>query len=400
MCAPTADAVTWVCAICDDTFEDNDGLHYGLAGLAEGKCACGACVVACDWCGTVVLKDAVNGRGGSETAGNDTVCLVCYENSSVCDDCGQRVHVDCMNTLCGVDRRVCDTCRRSYLYCSDCDTNYHEESDGCDCSSDEDEDEDDSHRADDCNPRWRMQTTDQELLTPTLLTLGVELEFEYMRGDRDEARRVARALPITGCLKHDGSLDDGAEWCSLPASWQRWMAEKAQMKAGLVALARTGARSHEPATCGLHIHMRKSAWTNITIYKLLRLVYGDPAFTLALSRRARAKLQQWAALEDPTKMVRKALSKLGEDEESSRYVAVNLETPHDTIELRFFRGTLKAETFWLSLEFAAAAWLWAQEAPVQQADSVHFRKWLATLAPNQYPDLRTWLSKKGLDQCV
>jgi hypothetical protein len=391
-------AVTeYLCAVCGKVFDSPDELHAGsdIGGLDNEEYVCEDCVVTCDWCNEVVLRVERRGYVGTRRTGTgEYICEDCWDDEAViCEDCAERYRENDTTFISGSDTRVCMGCRdNNYYYCDDCDTHYRE-GDGCNCTEVEEE----------CHTpprRWPIQVADKESLHPTLLSLGVELEYEYMGHDRNLVNDAAKALPLTACIKGDGSLEDGQEWCSLPATWQRWCADKPRVMAGLVALQRTGARSHEPATCGLHIHMRRSAWTSITIYKLLRLIYGDPAFTLALSRRARNKLAQWAALEDPAKIARKAMAKLGENERSERYVAVNLDTPHNTIELRFFRGTLKAETFWLSLEFAAAAWEWAQTAPMALAGSTHFRQWLTALEPKQYPELRTWLTKKGLNVCA
>ena len=115
-----------------------------------------------------------------------------------------------------------------------------------------------------------------------------------------------------------------------------------------------GCSSHKAETCGLHVHISRSAFgesvleQEASIARLLFFVEKNWNELLKFSRRTNRQLERWAARygykDTPKEMMDQAKNhRLG------RYTCVNL-TNANTIEIRIFRGTLKYNTFLATLQ--------------------------------------------------
>src|SRR5690606_36382259 len=100
--------------------------------------------------------------------------------------------------------------------------------------------------------------------------------------------------------KRDGSLDDGIEIVSHPADYDYHL-NKLPWERILNCLREAGYRSHDPVTCGLHIHISREAFgsdheTQLDrIHRLLYIVEKFWPYWLKLSRRNELSMKQWAA---------------------------------------------------------------------------------------------------------
>ena len=154
-------------------------------------------------------------------------------------------------------------------------------------------------------------------------------------------------------IKHDGSLSDGMELVSHPmtlAFHQREMPWRDVFREAV----RMGYTSHQARTCGLHIHVNRTAFGDTeqeqedVIARILYFVENHWNELLRFSRRTRTQMEQWAARygrkDDP-----KAVLDHAKRNEFERYKCVNL-TNTETIEFRMFRGTLKWNTFLATLQ--------------------------------------------------
>jgi len=115
-------------------------------------------------------------------------------------------------------------------------------------------------------------------------------------------------------------------------------------------------RSHQTQTCGLHIHVNRSAFGKTyeeqedVIARIVFFVENHWNELLKFSRRSEYAINRWASRygisENTQETYQKAKSKhLG------RYTAVNIETyDYKTIEFRLFRGTLRYKTFIATLQ--------------------------------------------------
>jgi len=181
---------------------------------------------------------------------------------------------------------------------------------------------------------------------------GIELEVEV---DEKLDRRTVYAkniLKLMGdfiIVKHDGSIKDlntgkviGFEIVTVPASEE---AQKEKWNLFFDNLPK-GLRSYDTKTCGLHIHCSRQPLTQLTIAKMLLFVNSKenaPFITTIAGRPP----NQFCKIQD--KCYQDASPKYPKD----RYEALNLYN-RDTVEFRIFRGTLKRESMFKSLEFCAA----------------------------------------------
>lgn len=183
---------------------------------------------------------------------------------------------------------------------------------------------------------------------------GVELEMEdnrnYGRNLHTDADWLNNKLGFTYC-KRDGSLTNGLEMVSHPASFNFWMGKKDVLEEAFKEMIHLGYNSHDNGHCGLHVHL-----------SLMPLLEANPNAASAMlvlvdrfwdelvcfSRRTEHQLAQWARRYYTKDKPYEDLAKMNK-REGVRYMAVNLQNKH-TIELRIFRGTLKIETFIATLQ--------------------------------------------------
>ena len=115
-----------------------------------------------------------------------------------------------------------------------------------------------------------------------------------------------------------------------------------------------GYRSHQTQTCGLHIHVNRSAFGETAeeqedvISRIVYFVENHWNELLKFSRRTEANINRWASRYGISTTA-KDTYKNAKDKHMGRYVAVNLEN-YDTIEFRIFRGTLNYKTFIATLQ--------------------------------------------------
>ncbi len=187
---------------------------------------------------------------------------------------------------------------------------------------------------------------------------GIELEIDDGGETDNNARQIMDIVNYPKehiYCKHDGSLNDGFEIVSHPATldyhlnniaWDKIMHKARQL----------GYYSHTARTCGLHIHINRAALgTSVEEQDntIGRIVFFFEKFwdkILRFSRRTEYQANHWASryggnTENPKETLKSAKSSgLG------RYTAVNLENTF-TVELRIFRGTLRYKTFVATLQF-------------------------------------------------
>jgi hypothetical protein len=98
--------------------------------------------------------------------------------------------------------------------------------------------------------------------------------------------------------------------------------------------------------------------------------------------------ERWARI-DPNKKVSD-----GGKINPNRYEAINLQNRH-TVEFRLFKGTLKRESFFRSLEFVDALVHFCMPANNGIADCIGLDKFFAHVDKNkkQYPNLHTFVNQ-------
>ena len=228
---------------------------------------------------------------------------------------------------------------------------------------------------------------------------GVELEIDGA-GEYDSNADKILAIgnldePRVYC-KHDGSLDEGFEIVSHPATLDSHM-HSFPWEQMMNAAVSMGYRSHQATTCGLHVHISRDAFgrteqaQEAAIARLLFFVEKHWNELLKFSRRTNRQLERWAARygykDTPKEMMDYAKSY-----HYGRYTCVNL-TNTETVEIRIFRGTLKYNTFIATLQLVNRLC----DVAIYLTDSeLHAMSWSDFTAGITEPELIQYLKERRL----
>lgn len=338
----------------------------------------------CADCGDYVRTDE------SYTGSDDkSYCQRCFDrNFTTCYGCGETVHTENTHYSPSGSRPYCESCFDDrYSTCDGCGEAFRREypDDDCHCDDCREEEEPSAIRPYSYKPTPLFQGKG-------LLHLGFELEVQSKgrveEGLGEMAQKVIDILPYTYC-KEDGSVHGGFEIVSHPLTPDFIRENKSQFNRMLHTLSTAAFTSHKTGQCGLHVHISRKALSPLSIYKMQKLVYENPYRMIPLSRRAGestyAKVTEMA-----TDLPKKTLSKY----HPSRYEAINLQNEH-TVEVRIFRGSLRPESFFGTLQFAEAIVGFCNITAIPDITWDAFCAYVAT-SPKVYADLITCMKSKNV----
>lgn len=384
-----------VCSICGETTTEYIEV--------DGNIVCNSCkddnVYFCDCCGRAVLEN------NSHYIDNQTFCNRCFaETYSCCDCCGEMVN---RYDMCWTHEgdHICKSCAdMEYHTCENCgdlvheDNCYWDDNENCYCNN--------------CWHEMKNKVIHGYYYKPNPifyggfpcdnpLFMGIELEIDRAGEYEDNARRV---LDIVNAerehiyCKHDGSLCDGFEIVSHPATleyhtinikWAELMTEALTM----------GYRSHDSGTCGLHVHVSRRALGDTyeeqekTISKILYFVENNWDSILRFTRRTKEQMDDWASRygieKDPLTTYSKAKGY------GDRYHCVNL-CNENTIEFRMFRGTLKYSTFLATLQFVNLVCEVCKVASIERITNMTWVDFVSLVDTEKHKELTEYLEIRGL----
>lgn len=389
--------------------------------------------IQCDWCGDDM------GEAYAEAYNGDDICEDCHDNASeTCDECGEIHHDDEMFNV--RHHTVCRGCKDDYTTeCDSCgnlewDDHIHTDDNSSLCDSCYD----DYYRCNNCenfvhryNVMWNRYDDaycthcyeeESDLINsygykPDVQFYGyaiqgdyygVELEVDTPEDDYVDLHEAAESVLswTDGELynKEDGSLDNGFELVTHPCSFDYHMDEM-QWTEILKDLQRSGLRSHDVGTCGIHVHISRKGFgdtideQDLNVAKLLLVVEKFWDEMVTFSRRTHNQMRRWAAsYAEVNGMSRGSLCErelLETAKNSARYFAVNLEnTP--TIELRLFRGTLNPNTFKATLQFVKALHSLIIDYSIDEIHSMSWNGIARYLERQGYVELNNYLEQRGL----
>lgn len=354
------------CAHCSTKKEDMfliDGVPY-----------CAKCILElriCEDCGALLIEDIHEFEGSY-------YCENCFHNTfSYCDNCGKIIYTDDSYYI--ADAIYCEHCRdrlfyqcddcgeyfdsddvyqdsnsvychrcfeRSYYFCDTCSCIVH-----CDnvCTNDygtycescfEDVENSASIHAYNYTPNLLFHGTGPYF--------GIELEID--KGNREEfiEEFIEEFSSDTFYLKNDGSLsDNGVEIVSHPHGYDEILAIDWQALSRLAL--KHEFRSHDTDTCGLHIHISRKNLADRQIGRIIYIYEKLYADMLKFSRRREENLSRWAGRYDPPLDCSYTAIYDYAKNQNTRYRAINIKNSQ-TIEFRFFRGTLKPDTIKASIQ--------------------------------------------------
>ena len=330
------------------------------------------------------------------------ICPECLDNNVVlCTRCGERIwrEDDQGDEVSG---HLCQTCYdRYYNTCDECRTvipeqdAYYEDDDRVLCH--------DCH----CLRRSRYSINDYSYKPDPIfygsdtLYMGVEIELDEGGESDNQARKlleIANAESERIYCKHDGSLNDGFEVVSHPMTLDYHM-KSMPWQAVLEKAKQLDYRSHQAKTCGLHVHVNRTAFgDNIAeqedvIARILYFFEKHWEELLKFSRRTHRQMEQWANRYGYKDSPMEILDTAKKGFRGFRYTAVNL-TNSATIEFRLFRGTLRYNSFIAALQIIDRI---CAMATCLNDDELKQLSWTTFVAGcTQYPELVQYLKERRL----
>ena len=328
------------------------------------------------------------------------LCRDCGERSEDCERCNRRMHIDEAYSMPG-EGYYCYSCyENNTWFCEACDVRNRSGEACYDC--DESEDAPRAAYVHDYSykPDPNFCSLPDEVTSIRTAYMGYELEIEFPKNRHDYTNGAELVTSLANAdeyesnvyLKRDGSLEYGFEVVSHPAtlayhqsrdlSWMRRIADE------------VGARSWGTGTCGLHVHISRSAIrSNVHLYMFWHLFIDNKA---QMTRLAGRDSDRWATFDN----VRPKIMKVIKGEMNPyRYEAVNL-TNWNTIEIRMFRGSLRPERVLMALELTGAAMRYTSTLHTHDVIQHallwdNFASWVRSNA-DTYPNLIQYLDKYSL----
>ena len=411
------------CSYCSDEF-DLDDLHRDSA----GDYGCSDCVGTCDSCSTVEARDDMHytdrdlvlcdncaiccdrcsdytHRDDSYTVNDDrsTYCLGCYENNTwYCEGC-EVTYDDGYDYSYVQGSSYCDSCYSSECYyCDDCDESFRD-ADPCECRNDS------GSRPCRCRGKVHDYNCKPPLVfigdSPKQLYMGFELECQIGNYFSESVDYASQALAGIAQLKSDSSIGaDGFEIVTQPHTHAHYR-DKSQALWQVIDNLRTDfkARSWDTDTCGLHIHISRTGFSSgAHMHRFIALVYHNSEQMMKLAgRKTRfARFNDVYTFDEYDRPVLSLKHKVGDPQRHSteRYSAVNTQNKN-TLELRFFRGTMQPSGVLSALDLAHAMVEYTRDLRVSDVRMGALTwDWFTDYVRDNngmYPDLYSRLGKLG-----
>ena len=381
----------FICEECDDVRDNDIRVSVGDYSYCEN------CASYCQRC-----EDGVRNDDTHTVDRNESWCEYCWENYSYyCESCSEAWSGDVTYVQ---DTPYCQSCYEDECYwCDDCDESFRTD-DRCDCYNND-------GRGVGCCRGYRSSGTIHDYSckpNPNFkgtskhnMYLGFELETE-MRDVERASRFASTNLEGIAYLKHDGSIGSGFEIVTHPHTHQQYRENSALLWDTINKLRHEhNARSWDTDTCGLHIHLsRKGFSSGAHLHRFIAFVYKNaPHMMKFAGRKSRfARFNDVYTFDEYDRPVFSIKHKVGRPSDfmSERYSAVNTQNPN-TIELRFFRGTMNTSGVLSALDLAQAMVEYTREL---RLDDVKLGAlswdWFADYVVSNnglYPDLYSRLDK-------
>ncbi|MGN0679812.1 MAG: amidoligase family protein [Oscillospiraceae bacterium] len=349
----------------------------------------------CSCCGAIVDTDDYYAFDGS------ILCENCYfSETTTCEHCGDRIWLD---DNAGTDNMP---------LCQHCYDNYYTTCEGCGRIIHRDYanyDDDDYAYCDRCYEERQSSSIHEYSYKPEPIFygdskryFGVELEIDDGGKDSDNADSllyIGNRLAEHIYIKSDGSLEDGMEIVTHPMSLS-YHKNKMPWEDLMKSAVHMYYRSHKTSTCGLHIHVNRTAFGSTReaqdecISRVLYFVEQHWLELLKFSRRTEYQMNRWAARygykNNPKEILEDAKKGC-----NGRYTCVNI-TNYHTIEFRMFRGTLKYNTLIASLELVDCICELALSNSDTEISKISWTDFVSSLDEEHYSELITYLKERRL----
>lgn len=388
--------------------EDNLRVEAG-----NGGSCCQRCTITCQRaeCENIVYVGNAYSVGGEEWCRS---CAGSYSRS--CSVCGERKGLpgpDGTLYFVSVDFRddVCRSCFEAHWWHCPCRPEKHIANDSrcMICFKDK---EGDKVRCE-CGRGTRARPIHDYSCKPMLvfhgkskekIHMGFELETQINGGDNNNDIQVAALFAMNALqppeiaeLKNDSSIGGGFEIVTQPHTYEKYR-DGSQVLWETIDTLRTdyNARSWDAGTCGLHIHIARKAFRDgLHTHRFIEFIYRNPEMLMKFAGRNSARYATFAdcwgkdEYEQPKFDIE---DKLNNRKNTTRGSAVNTLNEH-TLELRFFRGTMRPSGVLSALGLAHSMVQYTRtmvpdvNAPRGEVFAWEpFRAWVEERA-DEYPDL-------------
>lgn len=360
---------------------------------------CWSCATQCERCNDGVRND------DTHTVDNESWCEHCWENySNYCEWCSESTASDITYVH---DNAYCESCYNDNCYwCDECDEAQTND-DPCGCDSD-----DDDRHVSGCQCRSRNGVHDYRCKPEAIfrgsnkhnMYLGFELEMEYKDSDKllNASQYANTTLDTIAYMKHDGSINNGFELVTHPHT-HNYYRDNSKVLWDTIDRLRTqyGARSWDTDTCGLHIHLSRAGFSSgAHLHRFIAFVYHNaPHMMKFAGRKTRfARFNDVYTFDEYDRPIFSIKHKTGHPNSfsSERYSAVNTQN-ENTIELRFFRGTMNTSGVLSALDLAQAMVEYTRELRLDDVKLGALQwEWFADYVVSNnglYPDLYSRLDK-------
>ena len=372
------------CGECNAEINEDDSFTTN-----NGEIVCSDCIQVCQYCENIYTSN-----DDWYNVGNEHWCESCWENDSfTCNRCdySTNAHRD-GGTNVGNEYWCEDCVGDNATYCDECDEYYPDSGGNCSCNqNNEGVVHQYSYKP---NPVFHGGNDNN-------LYMGFELEMSFGdnpdRGDFNTA--VSDVLELEQAdicyLKQDGSISGwGYELVTHPHTLTAYE-QATDLWNYIEACRKRGARSWDTTSCGLHVHVSRSAFkSGAHTHRFLSLIYRNPREMMKLAGR---KNSRFARFDDVYKSDEWGIpqfnlrDKVHGGSMTERYSAVNTNNDY-TLELRFFRGNMKREGIMTALELCHASVEYTRNMSVPDVQLgmlkwEWFADWVATnngLYPNLY----------------
>jgi hypothetical protein len=382
------------CSACGRFVSPHTEEIYFLRELGSGRILEEA---VCQRCWNDRYRECFHCRGAintetqsfSQDTTGQVLCSACQSLYAVCAECGRFISLERVN--------IHEEGVLLYYYCDDC-VNRNEEY-GNDDSSYEDNYE---YEEEEVINRYSFKPRPIFHLFPTEETkkgrplfLGVELEIDGGGEDNYYANLILKeGYPGFFYMKRDGSLQNGFEIVSHPATLAFHLIEAGWDRV-LKKAIELGYTSHDNKRCGLHIHINRTFWgpdeEDHEIGELKLLIFFERfwAELVKFSRRTPSQIESYCA-----RYFTEDLERAKRQNGNCRYFSLNFQNYY-TIEVRMFRGTLKIETFFATLQFVHYLCYYLKNKTPQELQKLTWKSLIKGI-PEWMVELKEYMKKRGL----
>jgi hypothetical protein len=333
---------------CIDCGQSADESGCDIVTLSNENAYCTSCLNCCDSCGEWYMYI-------SASHWFIDICGDCQDDHFACGYCDSTTHFDDSVTSTDGGATYCSSCAdRHWSYCGECSEWYEDNSN------------------DECSDAYRYGINDYSFKPtpifhytpekPSKTFFGFELEVEAVHETISTGVDIVRNYVTDDLvyLKGDGSLNDGFEIVTHPMTHD-WAMEKFPWEM-IEKLRRSGYRSWDTDTCGLHVHASRTSFVDRShLWKWTYLINKNNRECIELAGRNSHYAQFYGVKPTSDIVLKKAMPR-------ERYVAINLNPTH-TVEVRIFRGSLRIPRVKTALDFMQSTIEFANKLTIKEASA-------------------------------